>query len=180
MTLFENDSVVEWCSTLWDRAWLELRRLDSCVEVHVGPRAETAHEPGCRRRRLGARQPVLRRAHAGVEQTLRGANYQMVVKIPAHATDARARIGALLDEVRPTAIFAANNLLADQNWLVLRDRQLSIPADISLVAFDDVSWREWCSLGSRRSPRRPSRWADGRRSSSAGSTIPPAAGRRRC
>jgi LacI family transcriptional regulator len=65
---------------------------------------------------------------------------RLVVKIPTHATDARAPIGALLDDVRPTAIFAANNLLAEQAWLVLRERQLSIPGDISLVAFDDVSW----------------------------------------
>jgi LacI family transcriptional regulator len=65
---------------------------------------------------------------------------KLVVKIPTRATDAHARIGALLDEGRPTAIFAANNLLAEQAWLVLRERKLSIPGDISLVAFDDVPW----------------------------------------
>jgi LacI family transcriptional regulator, galactose operon repressor len=65
---------------------------------------------------------------------------RLVVKIPTHASDAHARIGALLDEERPTAIFAANNLLAERAWLVLRDRKFSIPDDMSLVAFDDVSW----------------------------------------
>ena len=65
---------------------------------------------------------------------------KLVVKIATHATDVRARIDALLDEERPTAIFAANNLLAEQAWRVLRERTLSIPGDISLVAFDDVPW----------------------------------------
>src|SRR5206468_594618 len=36
--------------------------------------------------------------------------------------------------------FAANNQLAEQAWNVLRKRKLSIPRDISLVAFDDVPW----------------------------------------
>lgn len=65
---------------------------------------------------------------------------RLVVKIPTNASDARARISALLDDERPTAIFAANNLLAEQAWLVLGDRHVSIPGDVSLVAFDDVSW----------------------------------------
>ena len=65
---------------------------------------------------------------------------RLVVKIATHAADARLQIEALLDEERPTAIFAANNLLAEQAWLVLRERKLSIPRDISLVAFDDVPW----------------------------------------
>jgi LacI family transcriptional regulator len=64
---------------------------------------------------------------------------KLVVKIAAHAADATARIGALLDE-RPTAVFAANNLLAEQAWRVLRRRSLAIPRDVSLVAFDDVPW----------------------------------------
>jgi LacI family transcriptional regulator len=72
---------------------------------------------------------------------------KLVVKIATHATDASPRIGALLDEERPTAIFAANNLLAEQAWLAMRERKLSIPGDISLVAFDDVPWMEMVQPG---------------------------------
>jgi DNA-binding LacI/PurR family transcriptional regulator len=61
------------------------------------------------------------------------------VKIGTHAPDVVRRIDALLD-AKPTAIFAANNQLAEQAWHVLRRRKLSIPRDISLVAFDDVPW----------------------------------------
>ena len=64
----------------------------------------------------------------------------LVVKIGTHAPDVGARIEALLETQQPTAIFAANNQLAEQAWQVLRKRRLSIPRDISLVAFDDVPW----------------------------------------
>jgi LacI family transcriptional regulator len=67
------------------------------------------------------------------------ADPRLVVKIATHAADAGARIDALLAE-RPTAVFAANNLLAEEAWHVLRRRGLEIPGDVSLVAFDDVPW----------------------------------------
>jgi LacI family transcriptional regulator len=66
----------------------------------------------------------------------------LIVRIGFHAADAIARIGALLDERRPTAIFAANNLLAEQAWRLIRERRLRLPDDISLVGFDDVPWME--------------------------------------
>jgi LacI family transcriptional regulator len=62
------------------------------------------------------------------------------VRIPLHSPDTEMRIEALLDEGSPTAIFAANNTLAEQVWHVLRRRGLRIPADVSLVGFDDVPW----------------------------------------
>jgi LacI family transcriptional regulator len=65
---------------------------------------------------------------------------KLVLKIPTHAADAVARIDALVEHERPTAIFAANNVLAEQAWRVLRRRGLDIPGDVSLVAFDDVLW----------------------------------------
>jgi len=67
---------------------------------------------------------------------------QLVVRIPTHADDVPVRMAELLDRERPTAIFAANNQLAEQAWRVLRDRRLAIPRDVSLVAFDDVPWME--------------------------------------
>ncbi|HEV7639752.1 MAG TPA: LacI family DNA-binding transcriptional regulator [Gaiellaceae bacterium] len=65
---------------------------------------------------------------------------RLVVRIPLHSPDTEMRIEALLDEGAPTAIFAANNTLAEQVWHVLRRRGLRIPGDISLVGFDDVPW----------------------------------------
>jgi LacI family transcriptional regulator len=72
---------------------------------------------------------------------------QLVVRIGFHAPDAELRIARLLDEGRPTAIFAANNLLAEQAWHVLRRRGLQLPNDASLVGFDDVPWMEMVSPG---------------------------------
>jgi len=67
---------------------------------------------------------------------------RLVVKFATHAPDVAERIEALVDSERPTAIFAANNQLAEQAWRVLRKRGLQIPGDVSLVAFDDVPWME--------------------------------------
>jgi LacI family transcriptional regulator len=65
---------------------------------------------------------------------------RLIVPIGFHAPDAEARIAASLDEQAPTAIFAANNELAEHAWNVLRARRLRLPRDISLVGFDDVGW----------------------------------------
>jgi LacI family transcriptional regulator len=80
----------------------------------------------------------------GYRTGLRNAGIQfdkrLVVRIPLHSPDTEMRIEALLDEGAPTAIFAANNTLAEQVWHVLRRRGLRIPGDVSLVGFDDVPW----------------------------------------
>jgi LacI family transcriptional regulator len=41
---------------------------------------------------------------------------------------------------RPTAIFAANNVLGEATMFAIRERGLIIPDDVSLVLFDDVPW----------------------------------------
>jgi LacI family transcriptional regulator len=83
---------------------------------------------------------------AGYRRALRtgGIAYdrRLVARIPVRAPDVEARIEALLDAGQPTALFAANNALAEQAWRVLRRRGLAIPRDISLVGFDDVPWME--------------------------------------
>jgi len=76
-------------------------------------------------------------AAAGVRSDRR-----LVLKIATHAPDAAARIESLIEDAEPTAIFAANNVLAEQAWHVLRRLGKKIPRDISLVAFDDVPWME--------------------------------------
>jgi LacI family transcriptional regulator len=71
----------------------------------------------------------------------------LVLRFPVHDGNAQARIGRLLDEEAPTAVFAANNQLAQQAWFALRERGLHIPGDVSLVAFDDVPWMEMVEPG---------------------------------
>jgi LacI family transcriptional regulator len=43
-------------------------------------------------------------------------------------------------EASPTAIIAANNILAEACLLALADLGLRVPKDMSIVAFDDVEW----------------------------------------
>ena len=40
----------------------------------------------------------------------------------------------------PTAILAANNILAEATLIALNEQGLRVPRDVSLVAFDDVQW----------------------------------------
>jgi LacI family transcriptional regulator len=65
---------------------------------------------------------------------------RLIVRVPVHALDVEQQIERLFAYEPPTAIFAANNMLAEQAWRVLRKRSLALPSDISLVGFDDVSW----------------------------------------
>jgi LacI family transcriptional regulator len=64
------------------------------------------------------------------------------------AADARRAANTLLSaDDRPTAVFAANNLLAEGAWRAAHDRGLRIPTDLSLVAFDDAAWMSMVEPG---------------------------------
>jgi LacI family transcriptional regulator len=67
---------------------------------------------------------------------------RLIIRVPVHAPDAEERLGRLFAYEAPTAVFAANNLLAEQAWRLLRKRSLQLPHEFSLVGFDDVSWME--------------------------------------
>jgi LacI family transcriptional regulator len=72
---------------------------------------------------------------------------RLILPIAFHAPDAEERIAALVEKRRPTAIFAANNTLAQHAWQVLRRLGLRLPDDVSLVGFDDVPWMEMVDPG---------------------------------
>lgn len=57
----------------------------------------------------------------------------------------RTAIGMLRGEDRPTAVFAANSVLAEGAWRALGELGLKVPEDISLVAFDDAPWMSMVS-----------------------------------
>lgn len=87
----------------------------------------------CRLRRDGYLQ-----AHddAGLEP-----DHALMVTAGSNDVEAReAMTGLLALPDRPTAVFTANSLLARGAWHAIRDAGLSIPEDVSLVAFDDSSW----------------------------------------
>jgi LacI family transcriptional regulator len=72
----------------------------------------------------------------------------LVVPTKFQPDAARDAVDALLDR-RPdvTALFAANNMLAEGAFQALRLRRVRIPEDMSLVAFDDVPWMSMVSPG---------------------------------
>ncbi|HKB93898.1 MAG TPA: LacI family DNA-binding transcriptional regulator [Gaiellaceae bacterium] len=85
-----------------------------------------------------------RAAHGGAGLPV---DERLVLRLGFHDPDAEERIDSLLAAERPTAIFAANNLLAEQAWRVLRRRGLALPGDVSLIGFDDVQWTGMVSPG---------------------------------
>ena len=121
-----------------------------------GARDATAHLLGLGHRRVGllvvetewtsdaGRLRGYRAAHRQARVPL---DERLIVRIPLHADGAPDQIEALLREQAPTAIFAANNLLAQAAWHELRRNRLTIPRDVSLVGFDDVPWMEMVEPG---------------------------------
>lgn len=59
----------------------------------------------------------------------------------------KSAIDILARRDHPTAIFAANNLLAEGVWRATNDLGLRIPDDVSIVSFDDSEWMSMVSPG---------------------------------
>ncbi len=73
---------------------------------------------------------------AGIESDP-GLQYHTITK----EDDGNSAVQALLSLPKPpTAIFAANNFIANGTILALRERKMRVPEDISLVIFDDAPW----------------------------------------
>lgn len=90
--------------------------------------------------------------YAGYEASLEEAGIRpdptLVVTAGWEAGDARkAAIDILARRERPTAIFAANNLLAEGLWRAAGDLGLRIPHDLSIVSFDDAQWMSMVTPG---------------------------------
>lgn len=126
------------------------------IDNEVGARDATAHLLELGHRRIGllaadtdwttdvGRVAGYRLAHAEAGVVV---DDRLIVRVPFQAPDAERRIEAMLDDGAPTAIFAANNPLAEAAWNVLRRRGLALPRDVSLVGFDDVPWMSMVEPG---------------------------------
>jgi LacI family transcriptional regulator len=72
----------------------------------------------------------------------------LVVAVGGDAGAARkAAVDLLARRDRPTALLASNSLLAEGLWHAVRDLGLSVPADVSVVSFDDARWMSMVSPG---------------------------------
>lgn len=59
----------------------------------------------------------------------------------------KAVAGLLSKSRRPTAVFAANNMIAEATWREATRLGLRIPEDLSFVAFDDAPWMSMVDPG---------------------------------
>ena len=93
---------------------------------------------------------------------------RLILAVAFHAPDAEERIATLLERQRPTAIFAANNTLAEH--AVARACGDSgggcLGTSRSSASTMSRGWR-WSSPGSPPCPSRHWRWAEGRRAAAA-------------
>jgi LacI family transcriptional regulator len=90
--------------------------------------------------------------HAGYRSALESAGVApdpaLVVASGWDADQARERSLALLaGPERPTAVFAANSVLAEGVWRAATELGLRVPEELSLVSFDDARWMSLASPG---------------------------------
>ena len=89
--------------------------------------------------------PTARQRLAGYERALKdhgiAVRPELIRSGSFHREHAIEDATALIDaHPTPTAIFAANNILAEALLVALGERGLRVPRDMSVVAFDDVEW----------------------------------------
>lgn len=89
--------------------------------------------------------PTARQRLAGYERALR--EHSIPIREELIKTGSFHREHAIEDATdlirarpAPTAIFAANNILAEAALIALAQHGLRVPRDVSVVAFDDVQW----------------------------------------
>jgi LacI family transcriptional regulator, galactose operon repressor len=89
--------------------------------------------------------PTARQRLAGYERAL--GDHRIPVRAELIKTGSFHRAHAIEDATElihakpaPTAIFAANNILAEALLIALEQEGLRVPRDMSVVAFDDVQW----------------------------------------
>jgi DNA-binding LacI/PurR family transcriptional regulator len=127
------------------------------VDNRAGARAATAHLLGLGHRRIAlfidetawttgaSRHRGYRDAYAAAGVAV---DDGLVVPVGWDVEDSRARATEMLQrDDRPTAIFAANNVLAEGVWRAIADLGLAVPGDVSLVAFDDAPWMSMVTPG---------------------------------
>lgn len=91
-------------------------------------------------RSLGYRQAL---AAAGLPE-----RPELLVRVGWDVGSARAvTLELLARRERPTALFAANNVLAEGLWRAVADLGLRVPADLSVVSFDDAQWMSMVQPG---------------------------------
>ncbi|WP_194420917.1 LacI family DNA-binding transcriptional regulator [Microbacterium abyssi] len=72
----------------------------------------------------------------------------LIVQAGWDADEATAAARAILSRPdRPTAVFAANNVLAEGTWRAAAELGLRVPADVSIAGFDDAPWMSMVDPG---------------------------------
>jgi LacI family transcriptional regulator len=89
----------------------------------------------------------LRGFRAAHEAAAVAADEDLIARIGSDALGVDARIAGLLDEERPSALFAATGPLAQRAWQVFRARGIRPPQAVSFVAFDDAPWMQMVEPG---------------------------------
>jgi DNA-binding LacI/PurR family transcriptional regulator len=93
------------------------------------------------RDRLSGYKEALTAAGIGIDETL-----VIPTGWDVHAARSAA-LELLASANRPTAIFAANNVLAEGAWRAASELGLAVPEDLSLVSFDDAPWMSMVTPG---------------------------------
>ncbi|MFG1710187.1 LacI family DNA-binding transcriptional regulator [Nonomuraea sp. M3C6] len=120
------------------------------VGNRVGARTATAHLVGLGHRRIAlfideTDWTTGYERYQGYVEALNAGDIkvdpELVVSSGWDVADSRHRaLDILRRPDRPTAVFAANNVLAEGVWRGIGELGLRVPADVSLVAFDDAPW----------------------------------------